>query len=245
MQLLHRFAPHQHSMPKNNNGGGARIFYSDVGTLRLLHGSNVSGLDVVLELLDLLLKVGDGDLLILNNEVDLELLDTETNGDELGSTPSQTVLLNRTDGSLESSHVSLVIWRLLNVKSDDGLGDGLGLVLLLLAVLSKALLADASGLSILLLIVATEQVDIVVLLSGGLLSLLRGLGGVEGHLSGAGTVGAVGSRSITGKGGELALVAGDVLVPSSGVGVALAGGGAGESLEGSNISLRGRLADTC
>lgn len=77
--------------------------------LQLLHGSNVSGLDVVLELLDLLLKIANRDLLVLDNEVDLELADTETNGDELGGTPGKTILLNGTDTSLKSLHVGLVI----------------------------------------------------------------------------------------------------------------------------------------
>lgn len=77
--------------------------------LQLLHGSNVGGLDVVLEVLDLLLELVQGDLLVLNDKVDLELLDTETDGDELGSTPDETVLLDATDGSLEGDHVSLII----------------------------------------------------------------------------------------------------------------------------------------
>lgn len=77
--------------------------------LQLLHGNNVGRLDVVLELLDLLLELIQGDLLVLNNQVDLQLLDTEADGDQLGSTPDQTVLLNATDGSLQSGQISLVI----------------------------------------------------------------------------------------------------------------------------------------
>lgn len=77
--------------------------------LQLLHGSNVGGLDVVLELLDLLLKIAKRDLLVLDNEGDLELADTETNGDELGETPNKTVLLNGTDTGLKSLHVGLII----------------------------------------------------------------------------------------------------------------------------------------
>jgi hypothetical protein len=126
----------------------------------------------------------------------------------------------------------------LDVKSDDGLGDGLGLGLLLLLVLGKSLLADAGSLLVLLL-VAAEQVDIVVITT---LSLLRGLSGVDGHLGGLRAVGAVGSSGITGEGGELALVAGDVLVPSGSVGVLLGVRGRGESLEDGDISLRGALA---
>lgn len=77
--------------------------------LQLLHGGDISGLDVVLELLDLVLKVRNRDLGVLDDQVDLELLDTETDGDELGSTPNETVVLNTTDSSLKSNHVSLII----------------------------------------------------------------------------------------------------------------------------------------
>ncbi|KAG7151547.1 hypothetical protein HYQ46_012670 [Verticillium longisporum] len=72
--------------------------------LWLLHGSNIGGLDVVLETLNLLLEVGQRDLLVLDDEVDLELLDAETDGNELGGTPHQTVLLDATDSSLEGGH---------------------------------------------------------------------------------------------------------------------------------------------
>lgn len=126
----------------------------------------------------------------------------------------------------------------LDVKSNEGLGDGLGLGLLLLPVLGKALLADAGSLLILLL-VAAEQVDIIVITT---LSLLRGGSGVDGHLGSLRAVGAVGSSGITGEGGELALVAGDVLVPSGSVGVLLGVRGRGESLEDGDVGLRGALA---
>lgn len=65
----------------------------------------------------------------------------------------------------------------LHVERDDRLGSRLGLALLLLAVLGQALLPDAGGLDILLLVVGAEQVDVVVVLGGG-----GGLGGVDGEL---------------------------------------------------------------
>jgi len=65
---------------------------------------------VVLVLLDLSLELVGGDLLVLDDQVDLELLDTEANSDELGSTPDQTVHLNGTDVGLELLQVGLVIY---------------------------------------------------------------------------------------------------------------------------------------
>lgn len=90
----------------------------------------------------------------------------------------------------------------LHVHGHNGLGGRLGLALLLLAVLSQALLTDTRSLSILLLIVRAEQVNILVVISGG----LGGLGGVDGHLGGLGAVDGVGLGGITRQGGELGLV---------------------------------------
>jgi len=126
----------------------------------------------------------------------------------------------------------------LDVEGDNRLGGDLGLVLLLLAVLGQALLADADGLGVLLLVVAAEEVDILVLLllSGG------GLGGVDGDLGDLGAVDGVGLAGIAGQGGELVLVRGDVLVPAGRVGVLGGVGGGAQGLEGDGISLRGRVA---
>ena len=96
----------------------------------------------------------------------------------------------------------------LDVNGDDRLGGGLGLVLLLLLVLGKALLADTGGLRILLLLVAAEQIDVIIVLLGS-----GGLGGVHGELSGLGAVDGVGLGGIAGEGGEVVVVGGDVLVP--------------------------------
>lgn len=92
--------------------------------LQLLHGDDIGGLDVVLELLDLLLELVQGDLLVLNDQVDLQLLDTEADGDQLGSTPDQTVLLDATDGSLQSSQISLVICNLKLAQKSSGAKNG-------------------------------------------------------------------------------------------------------------------------
>jgi hypothetical protein len=80
-----------------------------IANLQLLHGSDVSGLDVVLVLLDLLLELIGGDLLVLNDKVDLELLNTESEGNELRGTPDEAVLLNGADIGLHGGKISLVI----------------------------------------------------------------------------------------------------------------------------------------
>lgn len=124
----------------------------------------------------------------------------------------------------------------LDVKSDDRLGNGLGLGGLLLVVGLKALLTDASSLSILLFVVAAEQVDIVVVLS-----LLLGLGGVDGHLGDLGAVDGVRLGGIAGEGGELALEGSNVAVPAGGVGVLLRVRSRRKSLVDGDISLGRRV----
>lgn len=64
---------------------------------------------MVLEALNLLLQVGEGDLLILDDKVDLELLDTEANGDKFGARPYETILLNGSYVSLKLGQVGLII----------------------------------------------------------------------------------------------------------------------------------------
>jgi hypothetical protein len=200
---------------------------------------DIGRLDVFLKSVgDLLLKVIKTNLVILNNQVDLELLDTETNGNELATTPDETLLLDGTDTGLKSDHVGLIVPRL-NVKGDDGLGGRLNLTLLLLSVLLQALLTDPDGLGILLLVVGAEKVDIlIIILSGG----SRGLGGVQGNLSDLRAVGGVWLGGVTGEGLELIGVGSDVLVPSGSVGVLGCVWGGGDSLEGGNIGLGGVVA---
>lgn len=64
---------------------------------------------MVLILLDLLLEIVGGDLLVLDDKVDLELLNGVGQGDELGGTPDKTVLLDGTDVGLELLNVGFVI----------------------------------------------------------------------------------------------------------------------------------------
>lgn len=64
---------------------------------------------MVLVLLDLGLELIQRDLLILDDEVDLKLLNTETNGSELRGTPDETVQLNGADIGLHLLKVGLII----------------------------------------------------------------------------------------------------------------------------------------
>jgi len=209
------------------------------GTLQLLHGSDITGLDVVLELGDLLLELIERDLVVLNDQVDLELLDTVTNRDEGGSTPDETVLLDGTDASLELLHVGLIVPGL-DVHGDNRLGSGLHLAGLLCGVLCEALLTDTGVLSILLLVVGTEEVNFVIVL---LLSVGGGLGGVDGELSGLGAVGSELLGGVAGERGELGLERGDVLVPAGSVGVLGDLRGRLQGLEGLDIGLGGGVAN--
>jgi len=128
----------------------------------------------------------------------------------------------------------------LDFKSNDGLGGGLGFTLLLLLVLGESLVPYPGGLGILLLVVAAEEIDIIVVLSLGL--LLWCLGGVDGKLSGLWAVGGVLLGRVTWERGELGLERGDVLVPTvcvrvlGGVGLRLDG------LEGLDVGLRRSVA---
>merc|ERR1712137_1295955 len=99
-------------------------FHNSRHCLQLLHGNNVGGLDVVLELLNLLLELIERDLVVFDDQVDLKLLDTETDSNQLGATPDKTILLDGENVSLELVHVCLVIPGL-DVQGDDRLGSGL------------------------------------------------------------------------------------------------------------------------
>jgi hypothetical protein len=81
--------------------------------LQVLYSNNDCGLDLVLELFNLLLELVERDFVVLNDQVELELLDTETNSNQLGGTPDKTVLLDGEDVSLELIHVCVVICILL------------------------------------------------------------------------------------------------------------------------------------
>lgn len=89
-------------------------------------GGRTGGLDVLLELGELLLELVEGDKLVLNDDSDLELLDPVSDGNELGESPEKAGLLDGADRGLEEGHVRLVVPGL-DVEGDDRLGDGLGL----------------------------------------------------------------------------------------------------------------------
>jgi hypothetical protein len=185
------------------------------------------------------------------------LFDTEADSNKLRCTPHKTVLLDATDSGLHGGKVGLIICIAglvscimqldpdearrtprLDVQSDNGLGGGLRtLGLLLLAVLFETLLADLGSLLVLLLVVAAEQVDIVVLLLGR-----RGLGGVQGGSNNFWAVDGVGLGRVTGEGSKVIVEAGDVLVPTRGVGVLGRSRGLLECLEDGNICLGRRVS---
>lgn len=75
----------------------------------LLHSDDIGRLDVFIVALDLLLELIEGDLGVLDDQVNLQLFDTVTNRNKLGSTPNQAILLNSTDRSLQSLHISFII----------------------------------------------------------------------------------------------------------------------------------------
>lgn len=125
----------------------------------------------------------------------------------------------------------------LNVHGDNGLGSNLRLGLLLGTVGSQTLFTDTGSLSVILLVVGAEQVDIVIiLLSGG------SLGGVQGDCSDIRAVDGVRLTGITGEAGEVILEGGDVSVPAGSVGVLAGVGGRLQSLEAGNISLGSTIA---
>jgi len=182
---------------------------------------DIGRLDVIfITLLDLLLQLVERDLLVLDDQVDLELLDTETHSDQRGGTPHESVLLAGENVGLEFVH------------GDDGLGSRLDLASLLLVVLGQALSLELLGLGVLLLIVATEQIDVIILLLGS-----RALGGVDGEVPRLGTVCGVLLGRVSGQGGELRLEGKDVVVPSPGIWVLLRGGDGLDLLEDLDVCL--------
>jgi hypothetical protein len=85
-----------------------------------LHGRNVRGLNIVLKLSDLLLEVLKGNELILDDKSDLELADTITDSDELGSAPDETFHLDGANRLLELLHIGFIVPRF-DLEGDDGL----------------------------------------------------------------------------------------------------------------------------
>lgn len=94
----------------------------------LVEGHDVDGLNLVLECLHLLLEVVSGDLLVLDDGTDDDLLNTVGDGELLVlGLPEETVHLNADDLLSELVKVGLSVVGL-HFEDDEGLGDGLGLV---------------------------------------------------------------------------------------------------------------------
>lgn len=185
--------------------------------LDLVEGSNVDGLDKVLVLLDLLGQQIDGHLLVLDDAHDLQLVDSVSHGHQLGSSPQQTVHLDLADQQLHLLHVGLIVPGL-DVHQHGALGDQGGLLRLLGIVSLDALGLDAGLLSGLLLILRSEQVDVIISLGGG------GLG--AGHLGHSGSSPLCLLRG--GEGGNVAVPTGSVdQVSSRGLAQGVEHGGIG------------------
>ena len=127
----------------------------------------------------------------------------------------------------------------LDVQGDNRLGSRLYLASLLLVVLSEALSLDALSLLI-LLVVRTEQVNLVIVLSLGL--LLGCLGRVEGELARLGAVGGGLFCWVTRKSLKLALEGQKVVVPPPGVGELLGSRYLLDLLEDLDVGLRWGVA---
>lgn len=104
-------------------------------------------------------------LIIFNDTRDLELLDSVTDGNQLGGTPEETVQLDGADLLLHFSEVSLVIPGL-DVQNDRGLGDGSGSLGSLLGIVGSKTLSLSTG-NLLILRFAGEGIKIILLLGGG------------------------------------------------------------------------------
>lgn len=94
----------------------------------LVEGHDVDGLDLIFEGLDLLLEVVGGDLLVLDDGADDDLLNTVGDGELLVlGLPEETVHLDADDLLGELVEVGLGVVGL-HLEDDEGLGHGLGLV---------------------------------------------------------------------------------------------------------------------
>lgn len=121
---------------------------------------------MVFETSDVLLKDISTDLVVLNHTRDTELLDTVTNGNELGGSPKETVEGDATDHGLKVGHRGLIVPGL-DVEDDGRLGNDNGLLGLLGLVLGETSSLGSLGSSILFLIIRTEEIDVIVRLLGG------------------------------------------------------------------------------
>jgi hypothetical protein len=122
----------------------------------------------------------------------------------------------------------------LYVEGDNGLGGRLALAGLLLVVLGQALGLKLLCLLVDLVVVAAEQVDLVVFL---LSRLLRCLGGVDSEGGGLRAIGSEVLGWVAGQGVELALEGEEVVVPAPCVRVLLWCGDLLDLLEDLDVGL--------
>jgi hypothetical protein len=127
----------------------------------------------------------------------------------------------------------------LDIECDNGLGGRLDLAGLLLVVLVQTLLLELLGLLVDLVVVAAEQVELVVVL---LSRLLRCRSRVDGEVGGLRTVGSVLLGGVTRKGLKLALKGDEVVVPAPCEWVLLWGRGLLNLLEDLDVGLRRGVA---
>ncbi|GMT21113.1 hypothetical protein PFISCL1PPCAC_12410, partial [Pristionchus fissidentatus] len=175
--------------------------------LDLVESNNIDRLNEVLAGGDSLLESVGRDLIVLNNAADLELLDSESDREDLSGSPDKSVHLDGADVLLNLGDIDGVIPRL-HIEDDVGLGDGSGLLGLLRGVLSQTI-SDNLGLENILR-VGSEEVNVLIVVSGG-------------GSSGGGSSGPLRAY--------LLVVRGDVLVPAGDVGELAGGGGSLERLK--------------
>ena len=90
--------------------------------LDLVHGVDITRLDKVLKLFNLLTQLLNGNLVILNSAHDLQFLDAIANGDELAGSPEETVHLDALHVLQHLVHVSLIVPGLQkHIQNEEGL----------------------------------------------------------------------------------------------------------------------------
>jgi hypothetical protein len=125
----------------------------------------------------------------------------------------------------------------LDVHGDNRLSGGLDLASFLLVVLGQTLSLELLRLLVHLVLVAAEQVNLVIVLLSS-----RRLGGIDRQLGLLGTIGGVVLCRIAGQSGELRLPGEDVVVPAPGVGELLRRWDRLQLLEDLDIGLRWGIA---
>merc|ERR1719500_959460 len=132
--------------------------------LDLVHCIDITRLDKVLKLFNLLAQLLDGNLVILNGAHDLQFFDAITNGDELAGSPEKAVHLNALHVLKHLVHVSLIVPGL-HIKENRGFGNDSSLLGLLLMVSLQPLLSDPLLLLRLLFVAGSKEIDIIVIIS--------------------------------------------------------------------------------